>query len=134
MPQRRHFSQSLRPGDVIRAWDRKTIPEKHKRHLCVCLEQQLFLRINSRLVFLPAFQLLEMECDFIQHDSWLELTQMTRLHGPDIRDSELLGRLSANVTAQLLVAVEAARTLTRDQKTLIRERLTGPEGPLASLP
>jgi len=134
MPQRRRSNIALRPGDVIRVWDRGTNPEKQKRHICICPERQMFFRINSRLVFTPAFQLREEDCAFVEHDSWVELTQMVRGHGPDIRQSEHLGRLTEAVATGLLAAVDAARTLTPDQKRFIRERFTGPDGPAAPSP
>jgi hypothetical protein len=95
----------------------------------VSLSKQLFLRINTSPVYLPAFQLLADENDFIEHNSYVELTGLARNYRDDIARAVSLGRLTARVAIELEAAVRRAKTLTQDDKDLIRECLFGPDGP-----
>jgi hypothetical protein len=124
----------LRPGDVVRIFDRETRPEKVKRHICISLTRQLFLRINSRLsTFGPSFQLLVADCDFLEHDSYVELNALVRNSQVEIVKAELLGRLTAEVTVELEAVIVRVRTLTNNDKDMIREAFFGPDGPAHGL-
>lgn len=122
-------SVKIRPGDVVRVWDTRTHPPKHKRHICVCAEKQLFLRINSSSIFQPHHPLNPQECDFIEHASYVELTNLVRNRAYELQQAEIIGRLRQRIANDLLDAIQAADTLSDDEKDFIRERLTGPGGP-----
>ena len=115
----------LAPGDVVRLWDRQTRPEKLKRHICICPRSRLFLRINTKAYGPPYHPLYVENCDFLEHDSFVELHQLLR-HAPDtVRSAHKLGALSRREVEKLCQAVRAARTLTENLKDLICENLLG---------
>jgi hypothetical protein len=112
------------PRDVVRIFDRFTRPNKPKRHLCVCDQRQLFLRINSEAVYQPCHPLLRAENPaFLTHDSFIELQQLVRHVADDIAQAEYLGTMSVNEARKVVAAAEQAETLTEEQKQIIRERL-----------
>lgn len=115
----------LRPGDVIRVWDRQTRPPKTKRLICIAPERQLFLRINSEPKFLPHHRLLASESDFLEHDSYVELRQLIRPLAYDIAQAERIGTITQQQATALIAAAKGAKTLTEDHKDLIAERLSG---------
>ncbi len=114
---------ALAPGDVILVWDRGTRPPKHKRLICIDPGRQLFLRINFKALFRPHHPLSAAESDFLDHDSFVELRQLVRPFAYDIAQARNLGRLTARQTRSLLESVEAAETLSDEQKELIRTSL-----------
>lgn len=115
---------AIRPGDVVRVWDRQTQPAKPKRLICIAPEKQLFLRINSDPKFKPNHPLFASESDFLDHDSYVELRQLIRPYAYDIQQAELLGRLTARQAASLVEAARLAESLTQEHKDLIASRLT----------
>jgi hypothetical protein len=115
--------QDLRSRDVLRIWDRYIRPSKHKIHICVSPDYRLFLRINSQAFFEPTHLLLKSENAFLRHDSHVELQQLVRHGNDDIREAEKLGRLSKPEAVKLIAAVQAATTLTPEQKGIIVESL-----------
>ncbi|MFC3691301.1 hypothetical protein [Chenggangzhangella methanolivorans] len=118
----------LRPGDVVRIWDRSTTPEKVKRHICVCPEAQLFLRINSKAYWPPYHVLYADECDFLDHDSYVELQQLWHHVRSEVRSVEIIGRLTSRQTDALCESAAAAPTLNANQRDLIRDRLAPTDG------
>lgn len=90
----------------------------------------MFLRINSKSGFWTSFPISAADCDFLDHDSFVELTNLVRDYASDIAGSDRLGRLSAIVAAALVNCVASAKTLSPDHKDLVIERLSGPDGPL----
>jgi hypothetical protein len=115
----------LRPGDVIRVLDRQTNPSKFKRLICIAPEKQLFLRINSEPKFRPHHPILEIESDFLEHDSYVELRQLIRPYAYDIQQAEPLGRLSPEQAASLVEAANQSKALSQDHKDLVAARLIG---------
>lgn len=113
----------LRAGDVVRIWDRSTTPEKVKRHICICPDAQLFLRINSKAYWPPYHVLYADECDFLDHDSHVELQQLWHHVRSEVRSAEIIGRLSPGQAEALCKSADAASTLNANQKDFIRERL-----------
>lgn len=115
---------SLSPGDVIRIHDRWTHPPKPKRHICICMTRQFFLRINSRSIYSPCHLLRQADNDFLEKDSYVELTQLVRHFAYDIPKAEILGRLTGGEARRLILAAEAAETLTPAHKRLITAQLS----------
>ena len=114
---------AFHPGDVIRVWDRQVRPPKEKRLICLHAENQHFLRINSKPLFPPHHPLRASECDFLEHDSYVELRQLVRPYAYEIQEAILLGRLPKSTATQLIIATDGCDTLTEDQKQIIRETL-----------
>ena len=114
---------ALRPGDVIRVWDRYTRPPKSKRMICISSERQLFLRINSNARFRPNHPIAASGADFLDHDSFVELRQLIRPFAYEIQQADYLGQLTFEQAAALLEAVRTARTLSEEHKELIAEQL-----------
>ena len=112
------------PREVVRIFDRFTRPNKAKRHICICDQLQLFLRINSESIYPPAHRILRANnSSFLTHDSYVELTQLVRHVADDIARAEHLGTMSMNEARKLVAAAEKAVTLSEEHKQLIRERL-----------
>jgi hypothetical protein len=110
------------PKDVYRIFDRLVRPPAPKRHICVCPEQRHFLRINSQPIWKPNRLIFAATCDFLDHDSYVELNAMIRLHGDDVAGAVRLGRLSPPVAQDVMSAVEDAETIPQRHKDLIRDR------------
>jgi hypothetical protein len=115
----------LRVGDVIRVWDRGTHPPKFKRHICVCPERQLFLRINSKAFFPPHMIIRAEGADFLDTDSFVELQQLVRHYAQEIADADVLGRLTMTHVQALRISVAACEALSQELKDLILERFVG---------
>jgi hypothetical protein len=114
---------SLRPRDVLRIWDRYTRPKKFKFHICISPDRQLFLRINSDLLFQPAHPISKAANNFLHHDSYVELQQLVFHMNDDIRNAEAIGRLSKAEAKALNDAAQQAKTLTPEYKRIIAENL-----------
>jgi hypothetical protein len=115
---------AIRPRDVVRIYDRFTRPSKPKRHICVCDQRQLFLRINSEPIYHPHHKILLADNrPFLTHDSYVELQQLLRHVADDIVQAEYLGSMSMNEARKLVAATEQAISLTEEQKQIIRECL-----------
>lgn len=110
------------PKDVYRIFDRTTRPAKEKRAICVCDRMKLFLRLNSRSLWKPHHLIFAVNCDFLDHDSYVELRSLIRYLDEDIAVAQHLGRLSHPVAKSIMDAVEAAPTFSQRNKDLIRDR------------
>jgi hypothetical protein len=63
---------------AIRVLDRQVRPQpKQKRLICIEPEKQWFLRINSPSKYKPNHPIAKDDCDFLDHDSFVELRQLT---------------------------------------------------------
>lgn len=109
-------------GDVIRVWDHLTHPPKLKRHICVCPEKQLFLRINSEPIFPPHLPLKADACDFLDHDSYVELQQLQRLQAYHIEAAEKIGTLSRTHMRAIVIVLENGGWMAQDWIDFIRNR------------
>jgi hypothetical protein len=116
-----------RPRDVLRIFDLYTSPRKPKLHICVSERRQLFLRINSQSIFKPNHLLLKSRNDYLTHDSYVELQQLVRHMSDEIREAELVGRLSLAEAKALVQAAQTAETLPAEHKRLIMECLLDEE-------
>ena len=112
----------MHPQDVYRLFDRDTRPHKQKRAICVCPQAQLFLRINSQPLWPPHHLIFAANCDFIEKDSYVELSKLVRYFGLDMQQAQYLGRLTRPVALSIMEAVEAACTLSQRHKDMVRER------------
>ena len=61
---------------------------------CISERRQLFLRINSQSIFKPNHLLVKARNLYLAHDSYVELQQLVRHMSEEIREAELVGRLS----------------------------------------
>jgi len=113
----------FRVADVIRLHDRWVSPQKAKWHVTICPETRKFLRINSKDLFGVGFLIKKSDCDFLLHDSYVELNKLVRHFVAEVNSATILGRLPDQVCRDLGTAVRAARTLSPDEKTFILERL-----------
>src|SRR5690606_41933093 len=96
----------LRIGDVIRVWDRHTRPPKFKRHICICPERQMFLRINSEPIFPPKMPIPADGADFLEADSYVELWQLVRHYELEIQNADELGRLTRTHVQALRTSID----------------------------
>jgi hypothetical protein len=112
-----------RARDVVRIFDLYTSPRKPKLHICVSERRQLFLRINSQSIFKPNHLLLQSRNAYLAHDSYVELQQLVRHMSEEIREAELVGRLSLAEATALVDAAQAAETFPMEHKRLIAECL-----------
>jgi hypothetical protein len=116
----------LSPGDVVRIEDRDTIPAKIKIHICVCMAEHVFIRINSKPIWHPCHMLLRRNNQFLDHDSYAELNQLVRHSNHQLQQAEIIGRLTSSEAAKLVAAAERAETLSEEHITLIRRNLSYP--------
>jgi len=58
--------------DVILVYDLETNPQKHKYHVCVCVDEGLFFRINTANWWQPSFPILVSDNPFLRHDSHVQ--------------------------------------------------------------
>jgi hypothetical protein len=112
----------LSPGMVIELADPYVRPRnKPKWHICICPEKKLFLRINSRRFWPPWHFLEAAKNSFLDHDSYVELTQPHFLS--DAWNGREIGALSPEEALALAETAQHAPTLTQEQKDLVWERL-----------
>jgi len=90
---------------------------------CISERRQLFLRINSQSIFKPNHLLVKARNLYLAHDSYVELQQLVRHMSEEMREAELVGRLSLAEARALVDAVQAAETLPMEHKRLIAECL-----------
>ena len=116
----------IAPGVIVRLHDNATYPEKLKRHVCVCVERRIFLRINSDQPRLGAFFLVRPErCGGgIDHESYVELDNPHRPSAKVMRDAVCLGRMQPSACLDLALAVRTAATLTQEVQELVWDRLS----------
>ena len=114
----------INPGDVIRIEDRDAPPVKIKIHVCICMGDQLFMRINSKPIWLPCHMILRKNNQYLDHDSYVELNQLVRHSHRELKEAEVVGRMSSSETKNLIAAAERAETLTTEHKARIKLRLT----------
>jgi hypothetical protein len=112
----------LRSGDVIRVWDHLTRPPKKKWHICVCPDQLLFFRINSRPYFPPHLLLRAEDTEFLDHDSYVELMQLIRLKDAHVVRGELLGQVDRTQKRDIVAAIERGGWMSEDWIEFIRDR------------
>ena len=86
--------------------------------------QHMFMRVNSKAIWLPCHMLLSRNNSFLDHDSYVELNQLARHSNHQLREAEIIGRLSSAEAAKLVSAADRAETLSDEQKGLIRSRLS----------
>lgn len=118
-----------RIGLVIEIFDPRTEPKKPKWHICVCDARRLFLRINSKPLWLPHHQLLADRNEFLDHDSYVELRQLCGFsHGAVVSAMRLprnpLGSLTKEEAHRLAMSVRRAVTLSEEHKDLVWNNLT----------
>jgi len=114
---------ALRPGDVIRVWDRQIYPADFKRLIAIAPERQRFLRINSKPIYRPAHPIAAAGANFLDHDSYVELRNLVRPLAYEIAQADYLGALTHAHAVDLIQAVKLANTLSPEHKDLIVERL-----------
>ena len=112
----------LRPGDVVKVWDHKTRPAKLKWHICVCPDQFLFFRINSRPFFPPHLLIRAEDTTFLDHDSYVELMQLIRLRDENVARAELLGLIDKDQKRAIVGAIERGGWMSEDWIEFIRDR------------
>ncbi len=116
---------NLRPGHVIRLLDEGTRPEKIKRHICVCPERRLFLRINSQPLYRPHHEIDEHTCPgIVDHKSYVELRALYRhsrmsLQRDWARPDNPIGIISGSVAYAIATAADRADTINEEQRYLI---------------
>jgi hypothetical protein len=119
----------LRIGLVIEIFDPRTEPKKPKWHICICDSRGLFLRINSKPLWPPHYQLLADRNDFLDHDSYVELRQLCGFsHNAVVaamrRPRNPLGSLTKEEALRLAMSARRAVTLSEEHKDLIWNNLT----------
>jgi len=121
----------LKPGDVIKAFDREIDPANWKRLICICPTRRLFLRINSNPLWTPHIRVLQADsADCLDWDSFVELRQLVRIGIRELRQALLrpenpLGHLPDKVCREIAFAAFQAATLSDDNRRLIWENLVG---------
>lgn len=114
---------SLKPGDVIRVFDRQLRLPKPKILICVVPEMQLFLRINSKPIYRPNHPILAEDSNFLHHDSYVELRQFIRPFAYDIQLADELGELTQQQAGDLIEAVNQSKVMSQDHKELVADHL-----------
>jgi hypothetical protein len=120
----------LLPGHVIRLRDSLTRPPQTKRHICICPERRLFLRINTEDHWHPSHTLdYAANSAFLDYTSFVELRQLCRfsireLQAALARPENPLGRLTQPEALALAWSARRAETLRDEFQLLTWERLT----------
>lgn len=96
---------------------------KPKWHICVCPERRLFLRINSKPLWRPWHFIERKKNDFLDHDSYVELTSLHFFTESELRGAKKVGEVSGPQQLALAEAALEAETLNDEQKDLIWEKL-----------
>jgi hypothetical protein len=114
----------LRPGSVIRIYDKFADPAQAKRHICVCPDRRVFLRINSRDFWPPSHRLdFAVNRSFLDDTSFVELRQLFRFDVGAVRAAVALGRLSRAEAKDLAWSAKRAPTLSEERQDLVWDRL-----------
>lgn len=111
----------MNPRDVLRIYSRTTKPPKYKRFICVCPHRRFFLQLNSKALWPPHHALFAVNNDFLEHDSYVELTRLYCLLEEDCRLAEPLGRVSPNEIGQIYASLDYHGTLPPAHMELVRE-------------
>ena len=114
---------ALRVGDVIRVWERRTNPAKFKRHICICPDSTMFLRINSKALFPPHLLIRADGASFLDHDSYVELQQLIRPLQFELQQADRLGRLTPTHVEALKIAISGCTALSDETKEYVLARL-----------
>jgi hypothetical protein len=110
------------PREVLRIHDRLTRPPKPKRVICVCDEWRLFLRLNSQPLWPPQHAIFAVNNPFLDHDSFVELSNLIQYAEEDCNEADSLGRLSQREAQGIYEALEEWGTLPPAHLQLVRER------------
>ena len=119
----------FKAGDVIRIFDRETERPQHKRHICICIQRRLLLRINTDSYWKPRHRILLKDNPVIlDYDSWVELRQLYKAPVSDWQDAQRradnpLGRLSPMEATKIAVAARAAATISEEYQDVIWQAL-----------
>jgi hypothetical protein len=62
-------------------------------------------------------------CDFLDHDSYVELQQLTRHYGLEVDQADMLGRLNRTQVQALRVSVEHCDALSQEIKEFVLGQL-----------
>lgn len=119
----------LNVGDVVVLFSGTINNPKYKWHLCVCVSEGWFLRINSRPHWRPHFLLPEAENPFLEYDCYLELRGIIEYDDSEIEEalrvpSNHKGRLSNSTLQKLIDHLPSVPTLKSAEKDLIVERVS----------
>jgi hypothetical protein len=122
----------VKVGDVVLMFDGTVRPPKHKRLLCVCASEGIFLRINSRPNFPPhmPFPLAD-NPNCLDHDSYIELRGVLEIDLDYLYDciaegdAVVLGVIGVRTAIALREEVTKAVTLNPREKYLITGNLSG---------
>lgn len=113
----------MSPGDVIWLYDGTIRPRKRKMCVCLCPEQGLFFRINTKSQWKPCVFISKAEHSFLLHDSHVECNGPLEIDDTSIEESlrvdSILGRLSAGAIKAIVKTVEASKTITPADKAII---------------
>ena len=115
---------SCGPGDVIRIFDVLTKPQKPKLHVCVCADDQMFLRINSEDLWGVAYLATKKMWPFLHHDSYVELNSLVRNSSEYIQGATLEGALNKAARLELVAACKASKVLPERHKLIVTDRLS----------
>ncbi|MHC8509665.1 MAG: hypothetical protein ACYYKD_09810 [Rhodospirillales bacterium] len=107
------------PGDVI--WlsaDTLGLP-KSKMHVCVCVEDGWYFRINTKGHFAASFLISAAENPFLKHDSHIECGAILEVDEYETRETKIAGTLSSATIASLMVHIRGTPALTVDERNRI---------------
>jgi hypothetical protein len=98
-------------GQVIRLLDTRLHPGRLKRHICVCPQRRLFLRINTEPHWPPHHRLHhDRNREILDWDSYVELHQLHRFPQAEIARATLIGRMSRSEARELAWSASRAPT------------------------
>jgi hypothetical protein len=97
-------------------WDGTIVPPGHKRFIVVYAADGWLLRINTKSVWKPCWQLsAAANPGCLDYDSWLEFRGVIEYLPSELDDAEHLGRLSDSTLQALVAYLPSALTLTAEQ-------------------
>lgn len=125
----------MKPGDVVLAYCRFIDPPKNKYVACVCIENNLFLFINSQPRRLTTEALVPVrpnELPFLKHDSYINTANLFHIGKKDLETAKPLGELTDDIKQAIIKNIEGHGHLPPLHINLIIENFTphehGPNG------
>lgn len=108
-----------RPGDVIWLSADTLSQPKLKMHVCVCVEDGWYFRINTKGHFAASFPISAVENPFLKHDSHIECGAVLEIDEYETAAAEIAGTLSSATITALMVYIRGVPSLTDDERRRI---------------
>jgi len=122
--------------DVILVYDLEVNPQKSKYHVCVCVDENLFFRINTASWWHPSFLITTKDNPFLRHDSHVQCILLEHddyiIHESCIRHG-IIGKLHPKHIDDIIHALLNNKTISVKRRQKIIDGLNASRKSLNNL-